>query len=279
VAEAVADGVQRIYAFKHLEGHPLVAMFGAPTAAVWRDWAARTVPVFAFLALMGLFAFLAADRIRRDLLMRFEVVENRKRVAEAERLAEERIRLMRETNHRVKNNLALVVSLINMQMRGQGGIDGAELKTRIGAISHVHDLMYQAADAVHVDIGGLLRDIATSPALVPRERGLAVDCEIESGILLGPDRTTPLALIVAELVTNAVKHAFRDGRRGTIRVALRREGDEASLTVADDGVGLPHGAERRSGSAIVEALVEQIGASLTLGMGPGASFNLRFRTD
>lgn len=278
VATAVTDGVRRVYAFTRVANTPLVANFGVPLTVAWQDWTARAVPVMAFFIVMSMLGFLAISRIRRDMEDRFEAEANRKRMEEAERLAEERIRLMRETNHRVKNNLALVVSLINMQMRGKGGIDGNELKTRIGAISHVHDLMYQAADGVHVDIGGLLRDIANSPALVPAEKGLTVDCDIESGILLGPDRTTPLALIVAELVTNAVKHAFRDGQKGNIRVGLWRDGNGVRLMVSDDGVGLAGQTSRKSGSAIVEALVAQLGGKLERNTGQGASFTLTFPT-
>lgn len=280
VATAVSDGVTRIYAYRRAGDLPLVANFGVPTAIVWAQWSARAAPVIALFALMGLFGFISAERLRRGMLERFEAETNRKRMAEAERLADERIRLMRETNHRVKNNLSLVVSLINLQMRGKSGIDGNELKTRIGAISHVHDLMYQAEDGVHVDLGALLRDIASSPALVPREKGITVRCDIDDGIELGPDRTTPLALVAAELITNAVKHAFADGTGGTIRLGLHREGADVVMVVADDGVGLPTsgtGASRKSGAAIIEALVAQIGGTLTRETEGGARFTLRFR--
>lgn len=275
---AVTDGVRRIYAFHRVRDMDLVANFGIPVSAVWRDWSLRTVPVFAFLALMGLAGFAVITRMRSDMLARFEAEANQKRMEAAERLARERTRLMRETNHRVKNNLSLVVSLINLQMRGKSGIDGAELKTRIGAISHVHDLIFQAEDGVHLDVGTLLRDIATSPAIAPRESNVTVHCTIEPGIMLGPDRSTPLALIVAELVTNAVKHAYRDGAAGTVRVDLRRDGTTCILTVADEGVGLPAETRRRSGTQIVEALVEQIGARLVRDTveGAGTRFTLRF---
>lgn len=278
-AVAVSDGVRRIYAYHRAGDLPLVANFGVPVAVVWTDWSKRAAPVFALFSVMGLFGFVSAEQLRKGMAERFEADANRKRMAEAERLAEERIRLMRETNHRVKNNLSLVVSLINLQMRGKSGIDGNELKTRISAISHVHDLMYQAEDGVNVDLGALLRDIAASPALVPRERGITLRCDLADGIRLGPDRTTPLALIAAELITNAVKHAFRKGEGGRIDVSLRRDGLQAVLVVADDGIGFPDKgapASRRSGTAIIEALVAQIGGHLTRQTDGGACFTLRF---
>jgi two-component sensor histidine kinase len=227
----------------------------------------------------GLFSFLTAERMRRGLLTRFEADSNRKRLDAAERLADERIRLMRETNHRVKNNLSLVVSLINMQVRGAKGIDAEALKSRINAISQVHDLMHQSADGVTVDFGEILQKVADSPALVPTERGLNVAFDVASGIMLGPDRTTPLALIAAELLTNAVKHAFPDRANGTIIVRLVRDKDAVLFDVCDDGIGFSGDIARNSGSAIVDPLVRQIGGTVERWSDCGACIRIRFAVD
>lgn len=275
-AVAASDQIERLYAYRKLEGLPLYAAFGTPTSAIMSDWLIKASGIWMIMVLVGLLIYLTQRRARLRLAQQFELEVNRKRLQEAERLAEQRIRLMRETNHRVKNNLSLIVSLINMQMRGTSGIDGNDLKARIGAISRVHDLMYQAADGVHVDFAETLREIAGSPAIVPKEQGIDVICHAEPGIILGPETTTPLAIIAAELLTNAVKHAFRDRRQGTIRVTLTREGDAATMEVADDGVGLPAGVERRSGAAIVDALVHQIGGSIDRRSVRGAVMRVRF---
>lgn len=274
---AASDGVERLYAFHKLNGLPIYANFGTPTRIVLVDWLRRATPVWAMLAVLAAFLLLAGWRAERRVVELFELEAGRKRVEEAERLAEARTHLMRETNHRVKNNLALVVSLINMQMRGKAGVDGAQLKARIGAISRVHDLMYQAADGVHVDFAQTLRELAESPAIVPQERGISVDCRVEQGtIVLGPDQLTPLAVIAAELLTNAVKHAFRGREQGVIRVRLARTGADGLLEVSDDGVGLPGDPQRRSGMAIVDALVAQIGGSIERVSGTGALMRVRF---
>ncbi len=276
---AATDGVERFYAYHKMGDLPLYANFGTPTAAVTATWVRRALPVWGLFAAIGLFASLTANRLRQRMAQRFELETAHRRVEAAEKLADERIRLMRETNHRVKNNLSLIVSLINMQMRGKTGIDGNELKARIGAISRVHDLMYQAADGVHVDFSETLREIAGSPAIVPREQGIAVICETETGIVLGPETTTPLAIIAAELLTNAVKHAFHGRTSGTIRVRLNRKGETGLMEVSDDGVGLPEMPPRRSGSAIIDALVHQIGGEITreAGAGDASGFGLRMR--
>ncbi len=276
VAVAATDGIERLYAYRKLDGLPLYANYGTPTSTVLSEWMRRALPVWGLLASIGLFTALSAHRLRQRMHARYELETAHRRVEAAERLAEERIRLMRETNHRVKNNLSLIVSLINMQMRGKAGIDGNELKARIGAISRVHDLMYQAADGVHVDFAETLREIAASPAIVPREKGISVVCEAEPGIVLGPETTTPLAIIAAELLTNAVKHAFRDRMAGTIRVSLNRNGETGFMEISDDGVGLPETPPRKSGAAIIEALVQQIGGEMVrIGGGTGQGVRMQ----
>lgn len=273
---AASDGIERLYAYRKLQGLPIYANFGTPTRVVLMAWLTRAAPVWLLLAAISLVLLLVSHRAQRRVDELFELEAGRKRVEEAERLAEARNHLMRETNHRVKNNLALVVSLINMQMRGKSGIDGNELKARIGAISRVHDLMYRAADGVHVDFAQTLRELAESPAIVPQERGISVDCRTEPGIVLGPDQLTPLAVIAAELLTNSVKHAFRDRAAGVIHVALKRDGPEGVLEVSDDGAGLPAELQRRSGMTIVDALVAQIGGTIERVAGSGALMRVRF---
>ncbi|OYU20443.1 MAG: hypothetical protein CFE34_00265 [Rhodobacteraceae bacterium PARR1] len=276
---AVTDGVTRIYGFRWGRGLPVFANFGVPKALVWRDFARQGAPVLALFALMGVFLWATVHRIGRALEDRFAREKIRERAEAAERLADQRIHLMRETNHRVKNNLALVVSLINLQVRGDKGLDADALKARIGAISHVHDLMYQSKDAVHVDFAAMLADIAASPAVVPQESGITVKTDLQPGILLGPDRITPLAVIAAELMTNAVKHAFPVGKGGVIHLRLQREAGGVRLDIRDDGIGLGRSVSRRSGSAIIDALVDQIGGNLVRDSVGGLHVTLHFTVD
>lgn len=273
---AVTDGIRRIYGFDWADDMPVYANFGVPTSLVWWDWGKQFAPLLALFSLMGLFMWATAERISRGIHLRSAQEESLKRAETAERLAAQRINLMREMNHRVKNNLALVVSLINLQSRGGKGVDAEALKTRIGAISHVHDLMHQAADAVHVDFATMLDDIAASPAIVPRESGITVETALERGIMLEPDRITPLSVIAAELMTNAVKHAFRGRTGGTIKLRLFRDTGIVVLMVSDDGVGMDASSNRHSGNAIIEALVAQIDGHLVRETENGLTTILRF---
>lgn len=275
-ATAVTDGITRIYGFHWTNSLPIFVNFGMPMGLVWQDWGRQFVPLMVLFMLVGLLIWAMGDRVERTLTLREKQEEDRKRVETAEMLADQRINLMREMNHRVKNNLALVVSLISLQAREGKGVDPESLKARIGAISHVHDLMHQAADAVHVDFATMLADIAGSQAMIPVESGITVHSVLQPGILLGPDRITALSVIAAELITNAVKHAFTGRLGGTIRIRLYREGDTVVLVIADNGVGLSRQSTRRSGKAIVEALVEQIGGELSYETNCGVTSILRF---
>jgi len=150
------------------------------------------------------------------------------------------------------------------------------------AIALIHEQLYQAKDYSQVQFSEYVRNLAgnvfhatgTSQAAVSLE--LAID-----QIPLSVERAIPCGLVVNELITNALKHGFKDGRTGTIRVELRAHGDrELSLTVQDNGVGLPAGfnLERveSMGLRLVSTLSEQLDARLVIRGDHGASFQLLF---
>lgn len=273
---AVSDGVRRLYAFTRLTELGMYAHFGTPHSAIVQGWLSRAAPIWALLAAMSLLTFAIANQMRRSTEAKIAAEIAAERVSEAENLAAQRTKLVQEMNHRVKNNLSLIVSLIGMQMHARGFVDGGDLQARIHAVSQVHDLMYQAKDGIHADFGEIVTQISRSPAMVPHESRITVHCDAASGILLGPELSTPLAIITAELITNAVKHAFRGRDGGTIWVSLDEDGDHAVLEVRDDGVGLPAQADRNSGMAIIDAFVDQVGAELVHLDTQGAGFRIRF---
>jgi len=280
-----ADGVNRIYSFAKMPKLPMVAVFGSPTKAITTDWLTENAPVQGMLLALGAFGFILAGKVQADFTMRAAVLQastERTRRDEAERLAEDRKRLMQELHHRVTNNLTLVEALIGMQMRKNEAIDGQELRARIQAISGVHDVLYKAGSAFHVDIAVLLQNICASPAVVPTERPIGISCKIHGPILLNASRATPLALVATELITNAVKHAFACGTtNGQIEVWLGRDGEMALLTISDNGVGLPQYPSRNSGLDMVRAFVQQIEGDLRVMSKPGsgARFEIRFVED
>ncbi len=275
-AVAVSDGVQRLYAYSQLADLPVFANFGIPVGAIWARWFMTSAPVWLLLLSGGTFSWILSGLIRRSFQERLEKEEQASLRVSAEQKAALQERFMRELNHRVKNNLTLVDSLIAFQMRRPDGIDGSELRARVRAISDVHDLLYKAADSYHVDLATLVRQLCESPALVPQESGITLTCGAEHEIVLDAGTATSIALIVVELVTNAVKHAFVGRAEGTIRVQLAAVGAEAELLVADNGVGFPAATNRSSGTRIVQALTEQVQGRLERASAGGTEYRLRF---
>jgi PAS domain S-box-containing protein len=196
----------------------------------------------------------------------------------------EREVLLQEVHHRVKNNLQVISSLINMQVRRlepgptRDALD--ECKQRVLAIALIHEKLYQTKDYAHVPFTEYVRSLASQVMHVGGQSPhIALELEIED-VPLGVDRAIPCGLILNELISNALKHAFHDRKRGRIRVELARFERNLRLTVADDGVGLPTGFDaRRStsmGLQLVHTLARQLEADLIVKSDGGASFQLIF---
>jgi two-component sensor histidine kinase len=190
--------------------------------------------------------------------------------------------LIKEMNHRVKNSLALVVSMLRLQAREKSEPEFAQhledATLRVGAIARVHEQLYQASDIEHFDVGRYIEAIC-------KDLGASFSqCEIlvqaQPGIVISTDRAISSALIVNELVSNAAKHAYPDQGTGRIWVNVAATGDGGlSISVRDEGGGLPEGFQIRQGKGLgarmVAALAEQLNASLAIvAHEPGVEFIL-----
>ncbi|HTQ40797.1 MAG TPA: histidine kinase dimerization/phosphoacceptor domain -containing protein [Pirellulales bacterium] len=189
--------------------------------------------------------------------------------------------LNRELNHRVKNNLQIISSLLSIQSSKIQGRENQEIfkecQHRIRAIALVHQRLCGAANLTSIDIsdyfGKLVQELFRSYYV---GRGQVTPHVTVEALALGIDRLVPCALIVNELVCNAFKYAFPDGKSGEVSVELRRADDRISLSVRDNGIGFsPKQAPQRSsvGLQIVRALVDQLSGELqwTNGCGTGAT--------
>jgi len=201
---------------------------------------------------------------------------------------DEKDTLLREIHHRVKNNLQTVISLLNLQTKGirleSARLALQQLKMRIQTLGLVHRHLYESDNLKTVDLKiflgelcRLLQDGSGAPYWRVR-----VDLDI-APVRLQIERAIPLALLVTELATNSFKHAFPNGRVGTIAVKLTAEDDTILLAVADDGIGTspPHpedSGEERSGLGLVltQALAKQLGGTLTTSGPPGTATTLSF---
>ncbi len=198
-------------------------------------------------------------------------------------LAEKEI-LIREIHHRVKNNLQLVSSLINLQcdeIEDEGvGRKLMDLRGRVGAMALVHQHLYSVGDASALAAPAYVRELGEQVQRAYGRGGIALAVDVDD-ITLGLDTAVPLGLIIGELLANAFRHAFPAGRGGGIRIALRALPDgRIRLAVSDDGRGLPGSAEpaRKGGLGlhIVEALAAQIGARYRVRVAGGTTFEFVF---
>ncbi len=204
-------------------------------------------------------------------------------VTDMQRAIERREMLLKELNHRIKNSLQLVASLLRLQM---AEIEDRTTRSqferacqRVTAIAELHGRLYMTEDVSSLDFGLQLRSLA--PRLVEQIAGrnapIALEVEADEGDSLTVDQAVPLSLIVNELLTNAASHAFADGREGRIVTGFRVADGVGHFWLWDDGPGLPPTVEERLGLRLVRALVGQIGGRLETGGPPGTRFDIRFR--
>lgn len=206
--------------------------------------------------------------------------------AEAQRRITEQLEvLVQELHHRVKNNLQVIISLLNLQVRlldDPKVIDlFRETQGRVRAIALLHEQLHQSNDLTQIRaddyFGGLLSSLRMAFGASAREANVSLDAQ---GVMLEIDTTIPCGLIVNELVTNAFKHAFVDwAGTPTIQVGLSRSASGAlELVVADNGVGAPANLDpdhpTSLGLQLVRNLARQVGAELALSRDQGTRWTL-----
>jgi PAS domain S-box-containing protein len=202
--------------------------------------------------------------------------------------------LLKEIYHRVKNNLQVVSSLLNMQGRNsKDTVTRAlfqESAGRVKSMALVHEQLYQGGDLSSINFAAYVNKLARALSDAHGEMTLRVPIRMDSqNVNLGIETAVPLGLIINELISNAYKHAYPNGRAGAVTVRLRVLAPGASeserqieLTVSDDGVGLPAGftpeTSRSLGMQLVVSLTEQLGATLGYesSAGTGTTFTVRF---
>ncbi len=209
------------------------------------------------------------------------------------KLAEEQVKaslrekevLLKEIHHRVKNNMQVISSLLNLQSR-QIEDDHAktvfqDMRSRVTSMAMVHEQLYQSGDLARVDFAAHVRSLVSylirsygdaSRAVLFHEDIQDVDLTLDMAI--------PCGLIINELASNALKYAFPDGRDGEIRVSLHLADHKFTLVVADNGVGLPArmdlGATETMGLQVVTTLVKQLDGKIEVERHGGTAFKITF---
>ena len=196
--------------------------------------------------------------------------------------------LLKEVHHRVKNNLQLITSLLNLQTRR---IDDKkslsvfeEYRNRVNSIALVHEKLYESKDLANIDFGDYIRSLTAQilSTYSARLSGIALRVEAED-VFLKVNKAIPCALIINELVTDSIKYRFPGDRSkgGQISLEFKTNRENATLIVSDNGVDLPDDFDiNRSevlGMQIINALIKQLRASMRVDRNEGTRFIIEFQ--
>jgi len=224
------------------------------------------------------------ELIRSNSALQAEVVERKK--AEGQIMASliEKEVLLKEIHHRVKNNLQIISSLLNLQsgtLSRESAAAFKESQSRIKSMALIHEMLYRSQDLARIDFADYVRSLT---AFLARSYTTKPGTHITIDILdisLDIDTAIPCGLIINELVSNSLKYAFNDRPTGEIKVSLSYADGIYTLIVSDNGTGLPPGTDYRNtaslGLQLVNTLVDQIEGSIRLEPGTGTTFMITFK--
>jgi PAS domain S-box-containing protein len=226
------------------------------------------------------------SRLAQQNVQQAHQIAERQRVEEQlQSMVNQRGALLQELQHRVKNNLSIISSLLSLELPKLKDASARQVfvdaESRIRAMAKIYEQLYRSDTLAHVDlesyISDLARNLVANYALDPDRVHLRLAVEPVS---IEVKRAVPIGLILNELITNAMKYAFPLGARGTISVELKRSEKEILFSVADDGIGLPKdftpGTGATLGLTLTQLLVEQLDGTLTIDGQKGARLSVRF---
>jgi PAS domain S-box-containing protein len=232
---------------------------------------------------IGLFE---ANENRYILALARDITERKKAEAQIRESLHEKEVLLKEIHHRVKNNLQVIYSLLNLQsgsIRDPRDRDMIrECQNRIKSMAIIHETLYQSRDLARVNLANYIRSLADNLFRSYGVNGEAVRLDVRvSDVYLGFDTAIPCGLIINELISNSLKYAFPEGREGRISIDLHPEDhDRYALTVRDDGVGLPPDLDFRDtrtlGLQLVTTLTDQLEGAIVLHRERGTEFKITF---
>jgi PAS domain S-box-containing protein len=227
------------------------------------------------------------DELREISCISYDITERKtidRRIRDA--LKEKEV-LLKEVHHRVKNNLQVISSILSLQtgyVTDPGTLDILrESQNRIKSMSYIHQTLYQTADFSSIEFTEYIDTIAGNLIQSFTVEGGPVKLSTDfDRVSLSLDQAIPCGLIANELISNAMKHAFKGTPKPEIHVAVKQNGNMVTLRVRDNGVGLPANFDYRNynslGVQLVYTLAEQLDATVEVSSDKGATFSVTFES-
>ncbi len=223
----------------------------------------------------------ALDAQYKRLLVEFN--EKTKIEEELKQASEQKLIMLKEIHHRVKNNMAIVISMLNMQMRQ---VDDPNLKRvisdiemRIRSMALIHEHLYRSDDLDRIRLHEYLKSLTTIVLSSYSSHRTNLETDFEP-LDVSIETALPIGLITNELLTNSIKYAFPENQGGTIKVRLSQANGEIFLTISDNGIGLQKDFQlddqKTLGMFIVRLLVEQLNGGIHLESTEGTAFTINF---
>jgi len=213
-----------------------------------------------------------------------DITERKQAEEQIQRSLKEKEVLLKEIHHRVKNNMNVICSLLNLQAKGTTDKTVhaifKEAGNRVKSMAMIHEKLYSSKDLAHIDFKEYLTSLVKGLADTYNRHDVifSVDMGI---IVLDVNIGIPCGLIANELVSNSLKHAFPRGRKGTVRLGINKNSEGAYvLFVADNGIGIPEEVDFRNtlslGLQLVNGLARQINGTIELSREEGSMFSITF---
>ena len=196
--------------------------------------------------------------------------------------------LLRELHHRVKNNLQIISSLINLQSQGIKNKEDLEIfresQSRVKSMAIIHEKLYQSTDLSNINFGEYIQSLVSYLVSYYSKEMIEIDMDVKEDDVLNMDTAVPCGLIINELLINSLKHAFKGISHGKITIKFcsdHKKPANYTLIVADNGIGIPPEIDidnpQRLGLQLVVSLTSQLDGKIFLDTTDGTKFTIKFK--
>ncbi len=217
--------------------------------------------------------------------MMMDISDRKKAEVSLKKSLKEKDMLLKEVHHRVKNNMQIISSLLNLQEANVEGEEASnvlqESQNRVLSMAMIHEMLYQSKDLNHINFSNYIRKLASNLFHTYGVKNISSSINVEE-VFLNVETSVPLGLIISELVSNSIKYAFPNQKTGKIFISLHSCDDKYKLTISDNGVGFPRDLDFKNiesslGLKLVNSLVKQLDGSIELDKSQGTKFTIKFK--